>query len=340
MILLTGGAGYIGSHTCVELQEANYDIVIADNLSNSHIESIDRIYEITGKRPAFYDTDLLDGEGLNAIFEENQIEAVIHFGGLKAVGESVAEPLKYYRNNIAGTVNLLEVMKQHNVKNLVFSSSATVYGDPHSVPIQEHFALTATNPYGRTKLMIEEMLKDLYHADPEWSISILRYFNPVGAHESGLIGEDPNGIPNNLFPFIAQVAIGSRSCLHIFGDDYPTADGTGVRDYIHVMDLANGHVKALEKNLYSTGTDAYNLGTGIGYSVLQMVRAFEKVNQVGIPYKVMSRRQGDIAECYADSSKANSELNWYATRGISQMCRDAWNWQVKNPSGYKSHAFS
>ncbi|MBS2969656.1 UDP-glucose 4-epimerase GalE [Metabacillus sp. KIGAM252] len=340
MILLTGGAGYIGSHTCVELLEANYEIVIADNLSNSDIESINRIEKITGKRPVFYELDLLDQEKLNRVFEENQIEAVIHFGGLKAVGESVEEPLQYYQNNLTGTLNLLEVMKNHGVKNLVFSSSATVYGEPASVPIRESFPLSATNPYGRTKLMIEEILTDIAKANSEWSISMLRYFNPVGAHVSGLIGEDPSGIPNNLFPFITQVAIGARSMLNIFGDDYPTIDGTGVRDYIHVMDLASGHLKALEKNLYSTGIDAYNLGTGIGYSVLQMVRAFEEVNHVKIPYRVTARRPGDIAECYADARKANKELNWYASRGLNNMCSDAWNWQVKNPSGYKTKVYS
>lgn len=333
-ILLTGGAGYIGSHTCVELLNAGYEVVIADNFFNSKEESITRVRELTGKDVSFYHVDLLNKEDLETVFTENTIESVIHFAGFKAVGESVEIPLEYYHNNITGTIHLCQVMQKFNVKKLVFSSSATVYGVPEQMPISEDFSLSATNPYGRTKLMIEEILSDLFVSDNEWSVAILRYFNPVGAHESGMIGEDPNGIPNNLMPFITQVAIGKRDELSVFGNDYDTSDGTGVRDYIHVVDLANGHLKALEKVVEQTGVEAYNLGTGTGYSVLDLVSAFEKATGKAIPYKVVDRRPGDIATCYADPSKAKAELGWSATRGIEEMCKDSWNWQEKNPNGY------
>ncbi|WP_160725511.1 UDP-glucose 4-epimerase GalE [Bacillus sp. USDA818B3_A] len=334
-ILVTGGAGYIGSHTCIELLQAGHEIIVVDNYSNSKPESLQRVKEITGKDVAFYEVDLLDRAGLEKVFAENKIEAVIHFAGLKAVGESVSIPLHYYHNNITGTLILCDVMKQYGVKNLVFSSSATVYGMPERVPISEDFPLSATNPYGRTKLMIEEILRDLYVSDQEWSIALLRYFNPIGAHESGRIGEDPNGIPNNLMPFITQVAVGKLKQLQVFGNDYPTVDGTGVRDYIHVVDLANGHLKALEKILPATGVEAYNLGTGTGYSVLQIVQAFEKAAGVDIPYKIVDRRPGDVAVCYADPSKAKNELGWTAAKGIEQMCEDSWRWQKNNPNGYE-----
>ncbi|AZU64075.1 UDP-glucose 4-epimerase GalE [Neobacillus mesonae] len=333
-ILVTGGAGYIGSHTCVELLNAGHEIIVVDNFSNSKPESLTRVKEITGKEVPYYDIDLLDRDGLDEIFSKNTIEAVIHFAGLKAVGESVSIPLHYYHNNITGTLVLCEVMKKHNVKNLVFSSSATVYGMPERVPISEDFPLSATNPYGRTKLMIEEILRDLYVADHDWSIALLRYFNPIGAHESGRIGEDPNGIPNNLMPFITQVAVGKLEQLQVFGNDYPTVDGTGVRDYIHVVDLAIGHLKALEKIMSVSGVEAYNLGTGTGYSVLQIVSAFEKASGVEIPHKIVDRRPGDVAICYADPSKAKQELGWTAERGIEEMCRDSWRWQKNNPEGY------
>lgn len=333
-ILVTGGAGYIGSHTCVELLNAGHEIIVVDNFSNSKPESLTRVKEITGKEVLYYDIDLLDRDGLDEIFSKNTIEAVIHFAGLKAVGESVSIPLHYYHNNITGTLVLCEVMKKHNVKNLVFSSSATVYGMPERVPISEDFPLSATNPYGRTKLMIEEILRDLYVADHDWSIALLRYFNPIGAHESGRIGEDPNGIPNNLMPFITQVAVGKLEQLQVFGNDYPTVDGTGVRDYIHVVDLAIGHLKALEKIMSVSGVEAYNLGTGTGYSVLQIVSAFEKASGVEIPHKIVDRRPGDVAICYADPSKAKQELGWTAERGIEEMCRDSWRWQKNNPEGY------
>lgn len=332
-ILVTGGAGFIGSHTCVELLENGYDIVVLDNFINSKPESLKRIKQITGKNFKFYETDLLDKEGLETIFSENEIEAVIHFAGLKAVGESVAKPLWYYHNNLTGTFMLCEVMAKHNVKKLVFSSSATVYGNPHAVPICEDFPLSTTNPYGSTKLMIENILRDLYVPDNEWSVALLRYFNPIGAHESGLIGEDPNGIPNNLMPYVAQVAAGKLEKLSIFGNDYDTKDGTGVRDYIHVVDLARGHIKALERVLSTTGVDAYNLGTGNGYSVLDMVKAFSEVNGVNVPYVIAPRRPGDIAECYADPSKAKELLGWEAQFGLEKMCRDAWNFMVQNPNG-------
>lgn len=334
-ILVTGGAGYIGSHTSIELLNAGYDIVIVDNFSNSNHVSLDRIKEITEKDYAFHEVDLLDKESLDKVFREHSIEAVIHFAGLKAVGESVEKPLFYYNNNITGTLYLCEVMQEHGVKNIVFSSSATVYGLPESVPISESFPLSATNPYGQTKLMIEQIMRDLHVADPEWSISLLRYFNPIGAHESGRIGEDPNGIPNNLMPFITQVAIGKLPQLQVFGNDYDTVDGTGVRDYIHVVDLAKGHLKALEKVLTDKGVNAYNLGTGNGYSVLEMVKAFEKASNKDVPYKIVARRPGDIGECFADPNKAKQELGWQAEKGLEEMCQDSWKWQKNNPNGYK-----
>lgn len=334
-ILITGGAGYIGSHTCLELLNAGYEIIIVDNLSNSKMESLNRVKEITGRDLTFYKADLLDKTALDIIFSENKIDAVIHFAGLKAVGESVALPLWYYDNNITGTLRLCEVMKKYDVKKLVFSSSATVYGKPEIVPISENSSLRATNPYGRTKLMIEEILRDLNASDPEWSIALLRYFNPIGAHKSGLIGEDPNGIPNNLLPYISQVAVGKLKILKVFGKDYPTKDGTGVRDYIHVVDLALGHIKALVKVLESRGVDAYNLGTGKGYSVLEMVKAYEKVSGKNINYQIIERRPGDIGICYANPAKAKSELGWIATRGIDEMCKDSWRWQSNNPNGYE-----
>ena len=333
MILVTGGAGYIGSHTCVELMNAGYEVAIVDNFINSKPESLRRIEAITGKQVRFYEVDLLDEPALDAVFAENDIEAVIHFAGLKAVGESVSIPLRYYHNNITGTLILCETMKKHSVKRLVFSSSATVYGRPQSVPSREDFPLSTTNPYGSTELMIERILEDVHVSDPEWSIALLRYFNPIGAHASGLLGEDPNGIPNNLVPYIAKVAGGQLEKLHVFGDDYPTKDGTGVRDYIHVVDLARGHIKAVEKVMKSTGVEAYNLGTGVGYSVLDVVKAYEKASGQTVPYVIDPRRPGDIAECYADPEKAASELGWRATLDLAQMCRDSWNFVQKNPNG-------
>ncbi|WP_420842538.1 UDP-glucose 4-epimerase GalE [Halalkalibacter alkaliphilus] len=335
VILVTGGAGYIGSHTCVELLEAGYEIVVVDNLSNSKYESIDRIKELSGKDFLFYEVDLLDKQALEKVFAEHNIKAVIHFAGLKAVGESVEIPLHYYHTNITGTLVLCELMQAYGVKNIVFSSSATVYGMPDRVPILEDFPLSATNPYGRTKLMIEEILRDLYVSDKEWSIALLRYFNPIGAHHSGRIGEDPNGIPNNLMPFITQVAVGKLKELKVFGDDYPTVDGTGVRDYIHVVDLAKGHLKALEKIVTTTGAQAYNLGTGNGYSVIEMVEAFKKASNREVPYSIVERRPGDVGICYADPSKAKEELGWSAEKGIEEMCADSWRWQDSNPDGYK-----
>ncbi len=332
-VLVTGGAGYIGSHTCVELLDAGYEVVIMDNFCNSKLESLRRIEKITGKKPLFYEVDLLDEQGLEKIFSENEIDAVVHFAGLKAVGESVAIPLRYYHNNITGTLLLCEVMARHNVKKMVFSSSATVYGNPASVPIREDFPLSTTNPYGSTKLMIENILRDLVVSDPEWSVALLRYFNPIGAHKSGLIGEDPNGIPNNLMPYIAQVSIGKLKELNVFGNDYPTRDGTGVRDYIHVVDLSLGHLKALEKVASTTGIDAYNLGTGNGYSVLELVEAFEKASGKKVPYRFAPRRPGDIPECFADPAKAKKELGWEATRGVAEMCEDAYRFMAKNPKG-------
>lgn len=334
-ILITGGAGYIGSHTCIELLNAGYDIVVVDNFVNSKLLALERIFQITGRHFKIYNTDIIKKEKLEIVFSENQIDAVIHFAGLKAVGESVHEPLRYYYNNIMSSVALCEVMNQYNVKNLVFSSSATVYGMPERFPISENFELSATNPYGRTKLFIEHILQDLYESDESWSIALLRYFNPIGAHKSGLIGEDPNGIPNNLMPFITQVAVGKLQELSIFGNCYPTNDGTGIRDYIHVVDLAAGHVKAIEKVLSTGGIEAYNLGTGKGYSVLDMVHAFEKVNQIRIPYRITEPRQGDVAICYADPSKAIQELGWVAKQGIEEMCQDSWRWQKQNPNGYE-----
>ncbi len=334
-ILVTGGAGYIGSHTCVELLEAGYDVVVVDNLCNSSKKSLERVQEITGKQLKFYECDILDREKLTQVFEQESIDSVIHFAGLKAVGESVAKPLEYYWNNVAGTLVLCDVMRQHGCKNMVFSSSATVYGDPHTVPIREDFPLSVTNPYGRTKLMQEDMFRDFYVADKEWNIILLRYFNPIGAHESGRIGENPKGIPNNLMPYITQVAVGKLECLGVFGDDYDTPDGSGVRDYIHVVDLAIGHVRAIEKlERMSGGVAAINLGTGVGYSVLDMVRAFETANHVKIPYVIKPRRPGDIAVCYADPSLAEKELGWKAERDLVKMCEDSWRWQKNNPNGY------
>ncbi|MBT2736749.1 UDP-glucose 4-epimerase GalE [Bacillus sp. ISL-7] len=336
-ILITGGAGYIGSHTCVELLNAGYEIVVLDNFINSKPEVIKRITEITGRSFKFYVNDLLDENSLDEVFLENNIEAVIHFAGLKAVGESVYLPLQYYHNNITSTLVLCETMKKYNVKKLVFSSSATVYGVPERFPISEDSPLAALNPYGRTKLIIEGILQDLYVSDNNWSISILRYFNPIGAHESGQIGEDPNGVPNNLMPYIAQVAIGKLEELNVFGNQYPTKDGTGVRDYIHVVDLALGHLRALEKITYSTGVEVYNLGTGKGYSVLEMIAAFEKASSKNIPYKITDARHGDVAVCYADPVKAEKNLGWVAKKGIDEMCEDAWHWQTKNPNGYEKN---
>jgi UDP-glucose 4-epimerase len=333
-ILVTGGAGYIGSHTCIELLEAGYDLIILDNFSNSKPESLNRIKEITGKDFKFYQVDLLNQSGLEIIFRENKIDAVIHFAGLKAVGESVSIPLHYYHNNITGTLILCAVMKKYGVKNFVFSSSATVYGFPNSVPISENFPLSATNPYGRTKLMIEEILRDLYLADNSWSIVLLRYFNPIGAHESGRLGEDPNGTPNNLIPYITQVAIGQLPVLSVFGNDYPTIDGTGVRDYIHVVDLAKGHLKAVEKAAGSGEFLVYNLGTGTGYSVLEILAAFEKISGRKVPFQIVERRPGDIGVCYADPTKAKLELGWTAEKSMEDMCRDSWNWQKNNPNGF------
>ncbi|MBE5934203.1 MAG: UDP-glucose 4-epimerase GalE [Lachnospiraceae bacterium] len=337
-ILVTGGAGYIGSHTCVELINAGYDVVVVDNLSNSCKESLARVEKITNKKITFYENDILDREALDRIFTKESIEAVIHFAGYKAVGESVAKPLEYYHNNITGTLVLCDVMRKHNVKNIVFSSSATVYGVPKSVPMDETFPTGATNPYGRTKCMLEEIFKDLYVSDNEWNIVLLRYFNPIGAHESGLIGEDPNGIPNNLVPYILQVAVGKLQCLGVFGDDYDTPDGTGVRDYIHVVDLAIGHVLALKKIYSMTKEDeakVYNLGTGCGYSVLEVVHNMEKAVGHKIAYEIKERRPGDIATCYADTKKAKEELGFEAKRDIEEMCRDSWNWQSNNPNGYR-----
>lgn len=333
-ILVTGGAGYIGSHTCIELLEAGHEVVVVDNLMNSKEESLKRVQEITGKPLIFNRVDLLDRHALMDIFTRHHIDAVIHFAGLKAVGESVQTPLKYYHNNITGTLILCEVMAEHSVKNIVFSSSATVYGDPAAVPIREDFPLGPTNPYGWTKLMIEEILKDLFVSDPSWNIALLRYFNPIGAHESGRIGEDPDGIPNNLVPYISQVAVGRLQELKVFGDDYPTPDGTGLRDYIHVVDLAQGHLYALDRLLAGSGVITYNLGTGRGYSVLEIVSAFEKACSKKIRFQIVGRRDGDIAVCYADPSKANRELGWAAKRGIDEMCIDTWRWQSNNPHGY------
>ncbi|MGG1573188.1 UDP-glucose 4-epimerase GalE [Fictibacillus sp. NRS-1165] len=334
-ILVTGGAGFIGSHTCVELLNAGHDIVVIDNLLNSHTESLNRVREITDVSFDFEHANLLDRDKLRIVFAEQNIDAVIHFAGLKAVAESVGKPLYYYHNNLASTIVLCEVMGEYGIKNLVFSSSATVYGQTNQVPIKEETNLVATNPYGRTKLMIEEILRDLYISDNEWSIALLRYFNPVGAHSSGLIGEDPNGIPNNLTPYITQVAVGKLPELKVFGNDYDTIDGTGVRDYIHVVDLAKGHLKALDKVMNNTGVEAYNLGTGKGYSVLEVLSAFERAIGKTIPYKIVDRRHGDVAVSYADPLKAKRELNWEAEKSLDDMCRDAWNWQKNNINGFK-----
>ena len=334
-ILVTGGAGYIGSHTCVELLNAGYEVVVVDNLYNASAKALERVEEITGKKVAFYETDILDREALSKIFDEHEIEAVIHFAGYKAVGESVRKPIEYYYNNMAGTLVLCDVMRNHGVKNIVFSSSATVYGDPAQIPITEECPKgSPTNPYGWTKSMLEQVLTDIHTADPEWNVILLRYFNPIGAHKSGLIGEDPKGIPNNLLPYVAQVAVGKREKLGVFGNDYDTPDGTGVRDYIHVVDLAAGHVKAIEKLKSNPGVEVYNLGTGKGYSVLQVVAAFEKACGHKIPYEIKERRAGDIAVCYCDPGKAERELGWTARYGIDEMCEDTWRWQSRNPDGY------
>ena len=336
-ILVTGGAGYIGSHTCLELLKAGYEVVVVDNLCNSSEEAVKRVEKISGKPVKFYQADILDREALEKIFESETIDSVIHFAGLKAVGESVAKPLEYYYNNITGTLVLCDVMRKHGVKNIVFSSSATVYGDPAFVPITEECPKgTITNPYGQTKSMLEQILTDFHVADPEWNVVLLRYFNPIGAHESGMIGEDPKGIPNNLVPYIAQVAVGKLPCLGVFGNDYPTHDGTGVRDYIHVVDLAVGHVKALKKIEEKAGVCIYNLGTGKGNSVLDVVKAYEKACGKEIKYEIKPRRPGDIATCYADATKAKEELGWVAERGIEEMCADSWRWQSMNPDGYRS----
>lgn len=333
-ILVTGGAGYIGSHTVVELLEKSHDVIVVDNLSNSKKEALHRIEDIAGKSLTFYKTDLVDKQELDHIFERHEIDAVIHFAGYKAVGESVRKPLSYYHNNITGTLHLCEIMQKHGVSKLVFSSSATVYGDPDTVPITEDFPTSATNPYGRTKLFIEKILRDLHISDESWDIALLRYFNPVGAHPSGRLGEDPNDIPNNLMPYITQVAVGKLDRLSVFGDDYPTPDGTGVRDYIHVVDLAKGHLEALDKLKEGPGVVTYNLGTGQGYSVLDVVNAFEKASGQDIPYTITDRRPGDIASCYADPSRAEEELGWSAEYELVDMCKHAWKWQSQNPDGY------
>jgi UDP-glucose 4-epimerase len=334
-ILVTGGAGYIGTHTCIELLAADYELVVVDNLSNSKPEALARVQKISGKTVTFHQVDIRDRAGLRAVFKQHQVQSVIHFAGLKSVGESVAQPLRYYDNNVSGTVALCEVMAEFGVRNMVFSSSATVYGDPHAMPIREDFPVGGTtNPYGTSKLMIEQILRDLQSSDPAWRIAILRYFNPVGAHISGLIGEDPNGIPNNLMPFISQVAVRRRDCLQVFGGDYPTTDGSGVRDYIHVVDLAKGHVAALDYLVKNEGLLTVNLGTGRGYSVLEMVKAFELASGVKIPYQIVERRAGDIACCYADPALAKEKLGWSAEMGVEQMCEDSWRWQSQNPEGY------
>ncbi|MBF0710805.1 MULTISPECIES: UDP-glucose 4-epimerase GalE [unclassified Gemella] len=335
-ILVTGGAGYIGSHTCLELLNSGYEVVVVDNLYNSNEESLDVVKRLTEKELKFYNADIRDAEALDKIFKaEGQVYGVIHFAGLKAVGESVQKPLAYYENNVAGTVNLCQVMAENNCKNIIFSSSATVYGDPHVLPIKEDFPLSATNPYGRTKLMLEEVLGDLYKSDNEWNIVILRYFNPIGAHESGDLGEDPNGIPNNLVPYVSQVAVGKLEKVNVFGDDYDTHDGTGVRDYIHVVDLAQGHVASIKRLEPNTGLSIYNLGTGNGYSVLDVIKNMNKAVGRELPYVISPRRSGDIAACYADASKAKAELAWEAKFDIERMCQDTWRWQSKNPNGFK-----
>lgn len=334
-ILVTGGAGYIGSHTCVELLNAGYEIAVLDNLCNSCEKSLDAVKKITGKDFPFYNVDLLDYDAVNKVFDENSFDTVIHFAGLKAVGESTQIPLRYYHNNITGTLNLVDIMEKHGVFNIVFSSSATVYGMPKTVPITEDFPLSTTNPYGSTKLMLENILTDVFKANNKWSVTLLRYFNPIGAHKSGTMGEDPKGIPNNLLPYVAQVAVGKLEKVHVFGNDYPTHDGTGVRDYIHVVDLACGHLKAVEHKTGKSGVHIYNLGTGNGYSVLEIIAAFGKACGKEIPYQIDPRRPGDIAECYADPAKAARELCWKAERGIEEMCADSWRWQSNNPNGYE-----
>ena len=335
-ILVTGGAGFIGSHTVVELQNAGYDVVVLDNLSNSSEKSLERVEKITGKPVKFYKKDILDREGLNEVFEKEDIDSCIHFAGLKAVGESVVKPWEYYENNIAGTLTLVDVMRKHGVKNIISSSSATVYGDPAIIPITEECPKgQCTNPYGWTKSMLEQILTDIQKADPEWNVVLLRYFNPIGAHKSGLIGENPNGIPNNLMPYITQVAVGKLKELGVFGNDYDTPDGTGVRDYIHVVDLAKGHVKAVKKLEDNSGLSIYNLGTGKGYSVLDIVKNFEAATGIKIPYSIKPRRAGDVATCYSDATKAKKELGWEAEYDIKDMCADSWNFQQKNPNGYE-----
>jgi UDP-glucose 4-epimerase len=336
-ILVTGGAGYIGSHTCVELQQNGYDVAVIDNLSNSSEESLKRVAKITGKEVPFYKVDILDKEEMDKVFTKEKPDAVIHFAGLKAVGESVEKPYEYYNNNIAGTLCLIDVMRKHNVKNIIFSSSATVYGDPAIIPITEECPKgVCTNPYGWTKWMLEQILTDIQKADPEWNVVLLRYFNPIGAHESGTIGENPNGIPNNLMPYVTQVAVGKLKELGVFGNDYDTPDGTGVRDFIHVVDLAKGHVKALAKIKDKSGLNIYNLGTGVGYSVLDVVKNFEEATGVKVPYVIKPRRAGDIATCYSDASKAKKELGWVAEKGIREMCADSWRWQKNNPNGFEN----
>jgi len=333
-VLLTGGAGYIGSHTAVELITEGHEVIIVDDLSNSNEKVLERLKEITGKDIKFSKADVADDEKLEEIFAENNLDAVIHFAGYKAVGESVRKPLEYYENNLCTTFNLIKKMKKYNVKNLVFSSSATVYGVPKQVPLKEDMDTWCTNPYGWTKFMNERILIDISNANPEMSVVLLRYFNPIGAHDSGLIGENPNGIPNNLMPYISQVAVGKLKELSVFGNDYPTKDGTGVRDYIHVVDLARGHVKAIEYSDKNNGVEIFNLGTGTGYSVLEIVEAFKRVNNVDVPYKIVERRPGDVAECFAEPTKAREKLGWEATKTLDDMCRDTWNWQAKNPMGY------
>ncbi|MDD3402236.1 MAG: UDP-glucose 4-epimerase GalE [Hespellia sp.] len=336
-ILVAGGAGYIGSHTCIELLNRGFEVVVFDNLSNSCEVSLDRVKELTGKDLKFYKGDCLNREDLEEVFEKENIESVINFAGMKAVGESVAKPWEYYHNNITGTLILCDVMRNHGCKNIVFSSSATVYGDPAEIPITENCPKgEITNPYGQTKGMLEQILMDIAKADPEWNVMLLRYFNPIGAHESGRIGEDPKGIPNNLVPYIAQVAVGKLKSLGVFGDDYDTPDGTGVRDYIHVVDLAIGHVKAIEKMKETKGVNVYNLGTGVGYSVLDILHAYEKACGKTLPYEIKPRRAGDIATCYSDPANAKNELGWVAERGIEEMCADSWKWQSMNPDGYRS----
>ncbi|MCC0648860.1 UDP-glucose 4-epimerase GalE [Clostridioides sp. ZZV15-6598] len=335
-VLVAGGAGYIGSHTAIELLESGYEVVIVDNLSNSNSIVVDRIRELSGKQVKFYNIDITNKNEMHIVFKENNIESIIHFAALKAVGESVEKPIEYYSNNLISTLNLFELMREYGVKKFVFSSSATVYGDPHTCPILEDFPLSVTNPYGRTKLMIEQMLVDISKADESLDIALLRYFNPVGAHKSGRIGEEPNGIPSNLMPYITKIAVGKLKELSVYGNDYPTHDGTGVRDYIHVLDLAAGHVKALQKLEENPGLVVYNLGTGKGYSVLDLVKAFSKASGKEIPYKIVGRRAGDVAMCYADSSKAEKELGWKAKYELEEMCQDSWRWQSMNPNGYEA----